>query len=70
MATDLPPGHCNAEDILCSLPFVFLSSERYSCLSSSNKLIYRSDFFFVLQLLKSLCENVMDVSRRFYVERK
>lgn len=69
MATDLPPGHCNAEDILCSLPFVLLTTDEYSCLSSSNKLIYHSKFFF-LQLLKSLCENALDVFRRFYVERK
>lgn len=45
MAIDLPPGHCNAEDILCSLPLILLTTEEYSCLSNSNKLIYRSGFF-------------------------
>lgn len=45
MDIDLPPGHCNAEDILCSLPGILLPTEEYSFLSSTNKLIYHSGFF-------------------------
>lgn len=55
MASALPPGHCAAEDILHSFPFMLLAAKELDFLTGTNKLTNSSDFF---QFLESSCEIV------------